>query len=209
MRDRTPGLGLRSVLTVATAILLTTTAGIHAQRGPAEVRALWVVGSTLSSPASIAMMVGAAKHGGSNTLIVPVAGAPAASTPVGLGSESSFDPINEVIERAHQAGLRVHAWIDVTRVASAVDLPLSRDHDVSRHPEWLMVPRALAEDPANTRFQGWRGWLGRDLIDVACPITSTTDPSSFGAILFSYDGLTGRSRGTEYLSQVGRAAFMQ
>ena len=30
-----------------------------------------------------------------------------------------------------------------------------------------------------------------------------------GVVLFSYDGLTGPSRGTEYLSQVGRAAFMQ
>ena len=30
-----------------------------------------------------------------------------------------------------------------------------------------------------------------------------------GMILFSYDSLTGPTRGPEYLSQVGRAAFMQ
>ena len=352
-------------------------------------------------------MVTAAKDGGFNALLVQVAtrgSASAAGAPVGLASAPSFDSVHEVIERAHDAGLRVHAWIDVTRVASAVELPLSRDHVVYRHPEWLMVPRALADDllkvepkspeflgrltryartqpdadalylspaspgaveyaaaavrdllaryavdgihfddagyprsdfdysrealgafrrslaeslppadqakydrrlalepliypeafpdhwqtfrtnlltgliarlretvraarpgvvvsatvqpdpeqAANTRFQDWRGWIGRDLIDVVCPITSTADPSLFateiasvrqiagghptwagigasalsendlvaivqsarrlgagGVILFSYDGLTGPSRGTEYLSQVGRAAFMR
>ena len=51
-----------------------------------------------------------------------------------------------MIERAHETGLRVHAWVDITRVSSAVELPLSRDHVIYRHPEWLMVPRALAPD---------------------------------------------------------------
>jgi uncharacterized lipoprotein YddW (UPF0748 family) len=112
--------------------------------------------------------------------------------------------------------------------------------------------QADAEQAANSRFQDWRSWIGRDLIDVVCPIASTADPSAFaaeiasvrqfagghptwagigasalseqdivasvqaarrlgagGVIFFSYDGLTGPSRGTEYLSQVGRAAFMQ
>jgi uncharacterized lipoprotein YddW (UPF0748 family) len=401
MRDRAPSIGLRPGLIAATAILLAANPGLHAQGRPAEVRALWVVRATLSSPGSIATMVGAAKDSGFNTLLVQVATRQGSSA---AGAAAGFDPIREVIERAHDAGLRVHAWIDVTRAASAVELPLSRDHLVYRHPEWLMVPRALAEDllkiepkspeflgrlaryartqpdadalylsptapgavdyaadavgdlvarypvdgvhfdaagyprsdfdygrdalgafrrslaqslspadqakydrrlalepliypeafpdhwqtfrtnqltglmaklretvraarpgavvsatvqadaeqAANSRFQDWRSWIGRDLIDVVCPIASTADPSAFaaeiasvrqfagghptwagigasalseqdivasvqaarrlgagGVIFFSYDGLTGPSRGTEYLSQVGRAAFMQ
>jgi hypothetical protein len=130
MRDRVPSVGLRSGLVAATAMLLTTTPDVHAQGDRAEVRALWVVRSTLSSP--------------------------------------------------------VHAWIDVSRVASTVELPLSRDHVVYRHPEWLMVPRALAAD----------------LLKVARRLGAGR------VIFFSYDGLTGPSRGTEYLSQVGRAALM-
>ena len=48
------------------------------------------------------------------------------------------------IESGARAGLRVHAWINVNFVASAATLPRSRDHVVFRHPEWLMVPSALA-----------------------------------------------------------------
>lgn len=407
MRARSPGIGLWFALSAAAAILLTAIPSIHAQGRPAEVRALWVLRATLSSSGSIATMVEAAKAGGFNTLLVQVAtrGGPyAANAPVSRAADRSFDPIREVIDRAHDAGLRVHAWVDVTRVASAVELPLSRDHLVYRHPEWLMVPRALAEDllriepkspeflgrlsryartqpdagalflspatpaaveyaadavrdlvaryavdgvhfddagyprtdfdysrealgafrrslgeslsaadqakydrrlvlepliypeafpdhwqtfrtnqltglmaklrdavkaarpdaivsatvqpdpkqAATSRFQDWQSWIGRDLVDVVCAATSTADPSAFaaeiasvrqiagghptwagigasslsesdivasvqaarrlgagGVILFSYDGLTDPSRGTEYLSQVGRAAFMQ
>ena len=49
---------------------------------------------------------------------------------------------------AHAAGLRVHAWVNVNLVSSAVDLPIARDHLVNRHPEWLMVPREIAQDVA-------------------------------------------------------------
>ena len=53
------------------------------------------------------------------------------------------------IARAHEAGLQVHAWINVNLVASAVDLPAAREHVIYRHPEWLMVPRALADELSN------------------------------------------------------------
>jgi uncharacterized lipoprotein YddW (UPF0748 family) len=407
MRDRAPGLGLRPGLIAAAAVLLLSTiSGLHAQSDPAEVRALWILRATLSSPTSIATMVDAARDGGFNTLLVQVpAPGEASSSGPALGLQSSFDPLSEVIARAHETGLRVHASVDITRVSSAVELPPSRDPVIYRHPEWLMVPRALAPDlvkvdskspeflgrltryarsqpagadavylsPASpgaieytagavrellsrypldgihfddarypgsdfdygrdalsafrrsvvdglssadqtkydrqlavepliyteafpdhwrafragqlttlvarlrdtvsavrpgvvvsatvlpdpeqalaSRFQDWRAWLGRGLIDVVAPMLSTVVPSAFaadvasvrgaagghptwaaigatglseteivasvkaarrlgagGVILFSYDGLTGPSRGTEYLAQVGRAAFTQ
>ncbi len=61
---------------------------------------------------------------------------------------ASFDPLATVVGAAHTAGLRVHAWINVNLVASAVDLPLAREHLVYRHPEWLMVPRDIAQEVA-------------------------------------------------------------
>jgi uncharacterized lipoprotein YddW (UPF0748 family) len=409
MRDRSPGVGPRPALIAAAAIifLVVVISRLHAQADPGEVRAIWILRTTLSSQNSIETMVDAAKGAGFNALFVEVSGrADLAGTSGFNGSlSSSFDPLTEVIERAHAAGLRVHAWIDVTEISSAADLPLSRDHVVYRHPDWLMVPQALAADlvrvdlrspeylgrlaryqraqssesnglylspatagageyaagvvrelvaryavdgvhlddarypradfdysrdalavlrrsvietlsppdqakydrqlaaepliyteafPERWRlvraeqlttfvarireairavrpdaivsatvlpdpeqasavwFQDWRGWLGRSLIDVVSPVASTADPSSFatevasvrqitgrhpmwagigasrlsttdivasvkaarqlgagGVILFSYDGLTGPSRGTEYLAQLGRAAFMQ
>jgi uncharacterized lipoprotein YddW (UPF0748 family) len=380
--------------------------------GPDEVRALWVVRTTLSSPAAIDTMVTAADAAGFNTLLVQVRGRADAyyagalePRATALAAQPAFDPLAETIERAHLAGLKVHAWVNVNLIASATELPTARDHVVYRHPEWLMVPRALAEDlvaidphspeylgriaryvrgePADLeglylspitapaadytvgiirdivqryavdgvhldyarypnddfdysrdalaafrrsvlgdlstadqrkydrrlpaepliytqafperwrtfrtaqltalmaqmreavkgvratalvsaavmpdledasrrRFQDWRAWLERDLIDVVCPMAYTTDASVFttqvaiarevagrhplwagigayrlspseivanvqsarrigvgGVILFSYDSLTGPTRGIEYLAQVGRAAFLQ
>ena len=46
--------------------------------------------------------------------------------------------------RAHSAGPAVHAWINVNLVAGTRPAA-ARDHIVYRHPEWLMVPRALGE----------------------------------------------------------------
>jgi uncharacterized lipoprotein YddW (UPF0748 family) len=42
--------------------------------------------------------------------------------------------------------MRVHAWVDVARVAAPGELPFSRMHVIYQHPEWLMVPRAIATE---------------------------------------------------------------
>jgi uncharacterized lipoprotein YddW (UPF0748 family) len=116
-----------------------------------EVRALWVLRTSLTSKAAIAAMVGSARDNGFNTLLVQVRGRgdayfsgglePRAS---GLATQSAdFDPLQETLRLAHAAGLRVHAWVSVNLVSSAVELPLSREHVIYRHPDWLMVPRRL------------------------------------------------------------------
>ena len=145
-----PSAAHRHALAVLAAVLTLGLPSLHAQD---EVRALWVVRTTLTSPAAIATMVDAAKSGGFNTLIVQVRGRGDAyfqrgiePRPVALASQPAFDPLAVTIARAHDAGLQVHAWINVNLVASAAELPSARDHVVYRHPEWLMVPRALVDD---------------------------------------------------------------
>jgi uncharacterized lipoprotein YddW (UPF0748 family) len=135
-----------------------------------EVRALWVVRTTLTSPAAIATMVSSAKAGGFNTLLVQVRGRGDAyfqrgvePRPPSLDAQPAFDPLATTIARAHEAGLQVHAWINVNLVAGAGELPAARSHVVFRHPEWLMVPRALAADlaGADPRSPGYLGRLAR------------------------------------------------
>ena len=135
-----------------------------------EVRALWVVRTTLSSPTAISTMVEAARAGGFNTLLVQVRGRGDAyytggSEPQspGLAGQSAFDPLADVILKSHAAGLRVHAWVNVNLVASSVDLPAARDHVIYRHPEWMMVPQALAGDLARVdpRSPEYLGRLAR------------------------------------------------
>ncbi len=121
--------------------------------GGDDVRALWVTRATLTSPDAVGRMVRAARDGGFNTLLVQVRGRadayyrstlePRAGD---LAGRPDFDPLATTIAQAHAAGLSVHAWVAVNLVSSAATLPQSREHLVYRHPDWLMVPRALAAE---------------------------------------------------------------
>jgi uncharacterized lipoprotein YddW (UPF0748 family) len=130
------------------ACITTITAG---SQSTAQTRALWVTRATLTSAESIKKMVRAAEAGGFNTVVVQVRGRGDAyytgtiePRAVELAARPEFDPLAVVIEHAHAAGLKVHAWVAVNLVSSSVSLPASRDHVVYRAPEWLMVPRELA-----------------------------------------------------------------
>jgi uncharacterized lipoprotein YddW (UPF0748 family) len=151
------------------AVLVLLTSPLRAEPAT-EVRALWVVRTTLTSPAAIATMVSSAKAGGFNTLLVQVRGRGDAyfqrgvePRPPSLDAQPEFDPLATTIARARDAGLKVHAWINVNLVAGTGELPSARSHVVFRHPEWLMVPRALAAELAGTdpRSPGYLGRLAR------------------------------------------------
>jgi uncharacterized lipoprotein YddW (UPF0748 family) len=125
-------------------------------RETGEVRALWVARTSLTTPSSIASMIQSARSSGFNTLLVQVRARGDGYFNGGLepraaalaGQPRSFDPLDATLKLAHQQGLRVHAWVNVNLVASAVDPPSANDHVVVRHPEWLMVPQALSREMA-------------------------------------------------------------
>ena len=155
---------LRLVLAGVCAALLWTA---FAKAAPPETRALWVLRTSLTSPTSIATLVRTAREQGFNTLLVQVRGRGDAYYTSGLEPRAadlshqptSFDPLATVLADAHQAGIRVHAWVCVDLVSSAVELPTSPEHLVYRHPEWLMVPRPIAQqvarlDPKNPSYVG-------------------------------------------------------
>lgn len=122
----------------------------------AEIRALWVLRTSLTSLERIAALVREARESGFNTLFVQIRGRGDAYyrdaiepiPPDLLRQPKDFDPLAAVIEAAHGAGIRVHAWVNINLVSSAVALPSPREHLVHRHPEWLMVPRDIAQELA-------------------------------------------------------------
>ncbi len=140
-----------ALVAVAAPRVAATAAGWQSPRTD-EVRGLWVGRGALTSPEAIAVMVREARATGINTLFVQVRGRgeafyrsqiePRASDLA--GQPASFDPLGETLAAARAAGLRVHAWININLVASAARLPAASTHVARRHPEWLMVPRALA-----------------------------------------------------------------
>jgi uncharacterized lipoprotein YddW (UPF0748 family) len=119
----------------------------------AEVRALWVQRGSLASAASIGAVIDMATNGKFNALIVQVRGRGDAyynsrhepRPPLLARQPASFDPLKLLLERAHRAGLKVHAWVNVNLVSDA-EPPSAHKHIVHLHPEWLMVPRPLAEE---------------------------------------------------------------
>lgn len=131
-------------------------AGRTSESPSTETRALWVLRTSLTSTESIATLVRTAREHGFNTLLVQVRGRGDAYFNGGLEPRAadlhrrpaSFDPLATVLDSAHAAGLRVHAWVNVNLISSAVDLPIAQTHIVQRHPDWLMVPRDLAQELA-------------------------------------------------------------
>jgi uncharacterized lipoprotein YddW (UPF0748 family) len=142
-----------SLVVCAVALSLLASPASFRAAAPEQTRALWVTRATLTSPNAIRQMVTAAEAGGFNTLLVQVRGRgdayysgtiePRAAE---LAGKPAFDPLAVVLEHAHAAGLKVHAWVAVNLVSSSVSLPASRDHVIYRAPEWLMVPRELAAE---------------------------------------------------------------
>lgn len=160
-------LGVLGGVWIARPVDLIGTANGASQVPATEVRALWVTRSSLTSPAAIARVVRTAHQQGFNTLLVQVRGRADAYFTSTLEPRSadlarqpaSFDPLATVLNAARERGIRVHAWISLNLVSSATELPASPDHLVYRHPEWLMVPRAIAQDvarldPGNPAYVG-------------------------------------------------------
>jgi uncharacterized lipoprotein YddW (UPF0748 family) len=119
-----------------------------------EVRALWVVRNTLTSPEKIHQMVESAATSGFNTLIVQVRGRGDAyyrsrwePRAVELKDQpQDFDPLAVTIAEAHRRGLKVHAWLNTSLLANLDALPNDSKHVYNAHPEWLAVPRAVAAE---------------------------------------------------------------
>ena len=125
--------------------------------GTEEVRALWVVRTTLTSPEKIRQMVNSAADNGFNTLIVQVRGRGDAyyksrvePRAVELKDQPpEFDPLAVTLAEAHKRGLKVHAWLNTSLLANLDALPAAPDHVYNRHPEWLAVPKPVARELYN------------------------------------------------------------
>jgi uncharacterized lipoprotein YddW (UPF0748 family) len=116
-----------------------------------EMRGLWVVRTALVSPEDVDRVVDQAAAAGLNALFVQVRGRGDAFYGSALVPRSTllsrqpvtFDPLARLLGRARSRGLAVHAWFNVLLTAH-FPLPLPRDHVLSRHPDWAMVPRSAA-----------------------------------------------------------------
>jgi uncharacterized lipoprotein YddW (UPF0748 family) len=152
---------------------------------------MWVLRTSLTTPDHITALVHAARDHGFNTLFVQVRGRGDAYYRGGieprpaelLRQPGAFDPLASILEAAHAAGLRVHAWVNVNLVSSAVELPAAREHLIYRHPAWLMVPRDIAQElariePESPAYVGKLARWTRTQADVEGLYASPIEPAS-------------------------------
>jgi len=119
-----------------------------------EVRALWVVRTTLTSPEKIRQLVASAADNGFNTLIVQIRGRGDAyyksrvePRAVELKDQpASFDPLAVTLAEAHKRGLKVHGWLNTSLLANLDAMPVDPKHVYNKHPEWLAVPKPVAAE---------------------------------------------------------------
>lgn len=119
-----------------------------------EVRALWVVRTTLTSPERIRQLVASAADNGFNTLIVQIRGrgdsyykSKVEPRAIELKDQPlTFDPLALTLEEAHKRGLKVHGWLNTNLLANLDALPAHPDHVYNKHPEWLAVPKPVAAE---------------------------------------------------------------
>jgi uncharacterized lipoprotein YddW (UPF0748 family) len=129
-------------------------AGYQARPIPDQIRALWVVRTTLTHPDSIRILVERAADAGFNTLVVQVRGRGDAyyesrwePKPASvLEQDASFDPLALVIREAHLRGIGVHAWVNAHLVGAIASLPTDPTHLISARPDLLAVPRELSRE---------------------------------------------------------------
>jgi len=112
-----------------------------------ETRAIWIVRHAMTSPGRVDRVVQIADEMNVNTLLAQVRGRGDAYyksevAPQGEalgGAPAGFDPLDQIIMRAHASGMEVHAWINVYLVWSAGAPPVSPLHVVNAHPEWIAI----------------------------------------------------------------------
>jgi uncharacterized lipoprotein YddW (UPF0748 family) len=151
----------------AAAVLVLGLAGRVAAQDAApleQYRAFWVdtFNTRLNSPADVATVIARATQAGANALVVQVRRRGDAwyldslePLPDNVPIERDFDPLRELIDRAHERGLEVHAFVIVGAIWNSLTPPTDPNHVFNRH----------GLDPATGRpFEGRANWLTRTLL---------------------------------------------
>jgi uncharacterized lipoprotein YddW (UPF0748 family) len=142
------------------------------ERLPEEVRAMWVVRTSMVSPESIDRAVELARTYGFNTLFAQVRGRGDAyyrssyeprAEPF-AGQPPDFDPLGYLLQRAQSAGLMVHAWLNVYYVWSQPQLPRSPLHVVRRASDWIARDERNMSSLAPHTWLQWRWCFCRSSI---------------------------------------------
>jgi uncharacterized lipoprotein YddW (UPF0748 family) len=115
----------------------------HADSSSHGLDYLWVVHWSLTDSTKVERAIARAREIGVRGLLAQVVARGDAfyRSDILPRSESlkqpDFDPLGFLLERAHAAGLEVHAWVNCMLVWSLPQAPKDPRHVVNAHPEWI------------------------------------------------------------------------
>lgn len=123
-----------------------------------ELRGLWVVRDSLISRASIRQVVTTAVKYNLNAIFVQARGRGDAWYVTDLvpraellaNAPADFDPLKEIIEEGHKAGLEVHVWLNTYLTWSGKKTPRDPNHLWNAHRDWFATDRNGKVSPIPT-----------------------------------------------------------
>ena len=135
----------------------------------AEFRGIWVDAfhPGFKSAKETSAMIAKAKECGFNAIFVQVRRRGdvyyrSSFEPMASDVEQGYDPLADVIGKAHAVGLQVHAWVTVYEVFHESKFTKADPGQVHvRHPEWLMK-----DEQGKAKFPGDRVYLDPGLAEV-------------------------------------------
>ncbi|MDR1323733.1 MAG: family 10 glycosylhydrolase [Candidatus Margulisbacteria bacterium] len=131
-------------ITFCLLLAVAISAETRAKTDAAETRALWVTRFELVDTPNIPALVKRAAETNFNTLFVQVCGRGTAfyeSKILPKDTQVNHDALALVLAEAQKYKISVHAWINTLYVWSDLEPPLSPEHVVNKHPEWIMTLR--------------------------------------------------------------------
>lgn len=133
------------VIIMLITLLLTSLISEAVEARQVEGRGMWIVRNRLTSPEKIRTFVDLAAKCNFNFLVVQICGRGDAYYNSQLLPRAealsdqplSFDPLQMTIDLAHDRGLKVIAWVNDIFVAPFHANPVSQEHIVHAHPDWI------------------------------------------------------------------------
>lgn len=133
---------------------------------PAPVIALWITRFDYKSRADVAAAIDRAAELGITDVLWQVRGQCDAyyqssfepwgeeilkGLPPG-SKDPGFDPLAVAVERAHQRGLKLHAWVNIMPMWKGTKPPADKTHPYHTHPEWRLRDAAGTPQALNDHY---------------------------------------------------------
>jgi len=123
-------------------------------------RALWVTRYDYRTEADVNRAIDRCADLGFDTVLFQVRGNATVFYPSRLEpwaeqlewKDPGFDPLQVALDRAHQRGLSLHAWVNVMPAWWGMRLPTHSDHIYFKRPEWFWYDQRGQRQPLCDRF---------------------------------------------------------